>query len=752
MSQPVPDPPSARRPLQQRRSLVAVPVCAAVVGALLAPSASADEGARGGRAVDVQAHRGGIGLTVESTLASFATALELGVSTLELDVQITQDGRAVVTHDRVVNGAKCRDTAPATSGDPEFPYVGDYVKDLTLAQVRTLDCGSQRLEAFPGQRLVPGARMPLLTEVFDLVHRYGADGSGGSSGVMLNIETKVEAGAPEETAPREQFVDVTTRLVRQAGLSDQVTIQSFDWGSLMAVAEVAPELPLVALTNGDFLQIGQPGASPWLGGLDIDDFAGDVEAKLVAAAASFGADAISPVHGTPQDGAVTDPGYVPFTTPRMVALAHEAGLQVVPWTVDDVPTMASLLDAGVDGIITDHPDRLRALLAERGLPLPRAYVRPEELPTGSGLQQAELVGRAALPARTFGEQVPSGAAIEAANGVQPPFDAQPVQGFSGLLRDGDGWLALSDNGYGNQGNSADYLLRVSRLGIDLATGRVDVVGGFGLSDPDHVLPFALARADRRLTGADLDPESFQRMPDGTFWFGEEFGPSLVHTDADGVVLDAPLSPAGVRSPQAPDLGDAEPTLGGSKGFEGMALDPNGRVLYPLLEGPVTGDDAQTLRMYSFDTRLERYTGLKTRVRLESPGNAIGDLVALDRDRFLVLERDDAQGEAAELKAVYLLDARDRDADGYADKRLLVDLLAVPDPRGLGGEPGGYFSFPFVTIEQLAVVDDHRIFVGNDNNFPFSSGRTPGEPDDDEYALIEVDEDLGVRSLRPGRSR
>jgi hypothetical protein len=368
-----------------------------------------------------------------------------------------------------------------------------------------------------------------------------------------------------------------------------------------------------------------------------------------------------------------------------------------------------------------------------------------DVPRGSGLQQAELTGHAVLPALTFGEQIPSGALASSANGVAAPFAAQPVQGFSGLLRDGQDWLVLSDNGYGTKANSADYLLRVNRLDIDPGTGEVTVLGGFGLSDPHGRLPFPLTRPDRRLTGADFDPESFQRMPDGTFWFGEEFGPSLLHTDAQGRVLSAPVAPAGVRSPDAPGLNGAQPTLGASKGFEGMASSPDGRTLFPLLEGAVAGDDRQTLRMYSFDTRRGTYTGLKTQFRLESSGDAIGDLVALDDDRFLVIERDNEQGPAAQLKAVYLLDARDRDRDGFADKRLLVDLLAIPDPQGLAGRPGSFFTFPFVTIEQIAVLDDHTIVIGNDNNFPGSAGRTAGSPDDNEYAFIQVDEDLDVRT-------
>ncbi len=322
-----------------------------------------------GQDFDVQAHRGGLGLVVENTLPAFANALELGVSTLELDVQITEDGYAVVTHDRDPSANKCVDTAPAIPGDPEFPYVPGrtYIKDLTLAQVRTIDCGSLRLPQYPDQELSPGARMPLLSEVFDLVNAYRA------RRVTLNVETKVEAGAPEQTAPRERFVQVVAQEVRAARLLDQVTIQSFDWGALMRMTEVEPRLPIVALTNGQqFLQAGQPGASPWLGGIDIDDFSGSLQQQFVAAAVSFGADAVSPVHGDPQGGTVNDPGYVPFTTDELVRAAHRARVEVIPWTVNDRATMESLIDIRVDGMITDRPDLLRQVIAELGFRLPKA--------------------------------------------------------------------------------------------------------------------------------------------------------------------------------------------------------------------------------------------------------------------------------------------------------------------------------------------------------------------------------------------
>jgi glycerophosphoryl diester phosphodiesterase len=349
-----------------RKKVISSTIAALMMSSIIVSGqeATAAEKSFGPKGFDLQAHRGGMGLMVESSIASFSHALEIGVSTLELDVQITEDDQAVVTHDRKISNAVCKDTAPAFENDPEYPYVGKYIKDLTLEQIRTMDCGSLSKSQYPGQVTSPGAKMLLLTEVFDLVKQYDA------KKVWMNIETKVEAGAPHETAPREDFVNIVAHEVREAGMLDRVSIQSFDWGSLMMMREVEPRLPIVALTNGpQFLQPGQPGASPWLGGIDIDDFGGD----LVSAAQSFGADAISPVHGFPQNGKITDENYEPYVTAKMVEDAHQAGMKVIPWTVDDKATMNKLVDDGVDGIITDYPDRLREVMTDYGFKLPKKY-------------------------------------------------------------------------------------------------------------------------------------------------------------------------------------------------------------------------------------------------------------------------------------------------------------------------------------------------------------------------------------------
>lgn len=343
-----------------RSRTLATTLVATGIAVAFAPSALATGNPAASDSFDLQAHRGGIGLTTESTLEGFATAMELGVTTLELDTQVTEDEKVVVTHDRQINDAKCRDTAPAFTDDPEFPYVGKYITNLTLAQVQTVECGISALPAYPDQTVVTGPMIEL-SELFDLVKSYDADD------LMLNIETKVEIAAPEETAPQELFVRRVYEEIRDAGMESQVTIQSFDWGALMEMHEIAPDLPLVALTNFDFLEVGEPGASVWLGGIDVDDFGGD----FVAAAASIdGLTAISPVQGFPQNGAIGDADFTPYPDQQMVDDAHAADLRIIPWTVNDAGTMDYLIDLGVDGIITDYPDRLRDVMADNGLGLP----------------------------------------------------------------------------------------------------------------------------------------------------------------------------------------------------------------------------------------------------------------------------------------------------------------------------------------------------------------------------------------------
>ncbi|WP_221327096.1 esterase-like activity of phytase family protein [Actinoplanes sp. L3-i22] len=350
-----------------------------------------------------------------------------------------------------------------------------------------------------------------------------------------------------------------------------------------------------------------------------------------------------------------------------------------------------------------------------------------------------LTGWAALPAGTFvpGSE-PSGALVTGdLHGFPAPFADQPVQGFSGIVDNHDGTFdVLSDNGYGNQANSADFLLRIQRLAPAFATGTVDVVGGLNLTDPNEQVPWKLVRDDRVLTGADFDVESIVKATDGTFWIGDEFGPYLLHFDRAGRLLTAPIPLDGVIAPETAARTGVPATTNSSKGFEGLASSPSGRYVYGLLEGTVNGDTPGQLRLNEFDTRKQTYTGKRYRYQLESTSNAIGDAIAVDDNRFLVIERDGGQGATAKFKRLYLADKRDRNHDGLLDKTLLVDLMNIANPRKLGGF-GTTFTFPFQTIEDVVILDDTHLAVLNDNNFPFSSGRTEGQADNNEWITIEL---------------
>jgi glycerophosphoryl diester phosphodiesterase len=313
-----------------------------VAVALLVPLPTASGQAPG---FDLQAHRGGRGETTEESLRAFAKSLELGVSTLELDIVLTKDGQPMVWHDPIIDADKCADTGPAFASDPAYPYVGKLVHELTLVQIATLDCG-KRLAKFPNAEVVRGNKIATLPEVFALADSYRAQ-------VRYNIETKVEADKPGTSADPQQFVDVILAAVRSAGKVDRVEIQSFDWRTLPMVHQAEPSIPLVALYDGGTWAPD----SPWLAGINTA-----VVGDPTIGALLVGADAVSP-------------DYTLVTGKPYVDHAHSLGLKVIPWTVNDADAMREQITDGVDGIITDYPTLLRGVMAGLGMPLPPAHGR-----------------------------------------------------------------------------------------------------------------------------------------------------------------------------------------------------------------------------------------------------------------------------------------------------------------------------------------------------------------------------------------
>ena len=240
-----------------RRFRAALTLAALAVLAVPATPAVAHSGGHHGRAFDLEAHRGGRGLRPENTLASFGKALQLGVTTLELDTAITKDGVVLVTHEPKILSLQCQDT-----GGNHF--VGQLVKDLTLAQLKTLDCGrrttSDPADPFVGTiEPVPGTRMPTLDEVFALAERYGA------RDVQFNIETKIDPERPGDTVGPFAFTAKVLDVIRRHHAVDRSLLQSFDWRTLVIARHLEPRLRRVAL--GDATTIF-PG-SPWTAGIRI---------------------------------------------------------------------------------------------------------------------------------------------------------------------------------------------------------------------------------------------------------------------------------------------------------------------------------------------------------------------------------------------------------------------------------------------------------------------------------------------------
>jgi len=303
---------------------------------------------------DLQGHRGARGLMPENTLPAFEKALALGVTTLELDTVLTADGVVMVHHDRRL--------APERTRKPDGEWIGEdhtpIILRLTAAQLAGYDIGrarpgSRHAARWPEQAGLDGIAIPTLAAVL-----ARAEALSGAA-IRYNIETKIAPDSPEDSADPEAFAAALVAVIREAGVQDRAAVQSFDWRSLQIVQRLAPEIATVYLTaEQDWLDNvgrGDPQPSPWTGGLAIDW----AQLTLPQAIQRAG-------------GAVWSPYYRDLTEADLAEAQH-LGLRVVPWTVNDPADMASLVDLGVDGLITDYPDRARRVLTEKGLPLPPPF-------------------------------------------------------------------------------------------------------------------------------------------------------------------------------------------------------------------------------------------------------------------------------------------------------------------------------------------------------------------------------------------
>lgn len=283
--------------------------------------------------IELQGHRGARGLAPENTWPAFRQALVHGMNVLELDTVLTEDGDLIIHHDTTTNPKLCRnDDGSAIEAKP--------IRSLTVAELKKLDCGSLQHEGFKAQVLQPGTRLITLREFFALVKDY-EKANQSASPVSFNIEAKF---AKRETQPPGEvrlFAATLLAQVKQAGVEKLTTLQSF----VMEVLPVIKELNPTMRTSALFEPTKWQGLRMYLG------LGGGVRADILEAAKKSRADIISP--------------YKLYANTDFVRTAHEQGLAVIPWTVNESSEMEELLNRGVDGIISDYPDRLAAVWKKR---------------------------------------------------------------------------------------------------------------------------------------------------------------------------------------------------------------------------------------------------------------------------------------------------------------------------------------------------------------------------------------------------
>ena len=225
------------------------------------------------RALDIQGHRGARGLLPENTLPAFARALSIGVTTLELDCAITQDGVVVVSHDSTLNPDITR------GPDGQWITIADQpIANLTFQALQRYDVGrinpaSPYLARFPQQQAMDGTRMPTLEDVFALARR--AD----NNTVHFNIETKISPLHPERTVTPEAFAKALIQVIKAHKLERRVGVQSFDWRTLAVVQQEAPGIHTVYLSaQQSFIDniLAHEASSPWNGGRHVRQFGGSV--------------------------------------------------------------------------------------------------------------------------------------------------------------------------------------------------------------------------------------------------------------------------------------------------------------------------------------------------------------------------------------------------------------------------------------------------------------------------------------------
>jgi len=269
--------------------------------------------------IDVQGHRGCRGLMPENTLPAFQKAIDLGVNTLEMDLVISKDKKVVVSHDPFMNHDIALDASGSEISKSEETSYNLY--SMTYDSIKMYDCGSKEHPRFPNQKKLK-VHKPLLSEVVDLAEEQT------QHNIQYNIEIKSLPIWDNVFTPNvQEFVALVLEVINKKGISNRVTLQSFDVRALDEIKKYAPQIKTSLL---------------------VDEFE-SINDKLNQL--SFKPEIISP--------------YFKLIDASNVKKLHNEGYKVIPWTLNEQKDIKAMIDFHVDGIISDYPDLVLQLLNVR---------------------------------------------------------------------------------------------------------------------------------------------------------------------------------------------------------------------------------------------------------------------------------------------------------------------------------------------------------------------------------------------------
>ncbi|MEM6350939.1 MAG: glycerophosphodiester phosphodiesterase family protein [Cyanobacteria bacterium P01_D01_bin.14] len=697
----------------------------------------------------VIAHRGDSGNFPEHTLEAYRSAIYKGADFVEPDLVITSDGVLIARHEPILDdttnvaevfGPERMSTKNLDGAEVTAYFAEDFTLE-EIKQLRAVQSRPYRSAAFDGE-----FEIPTFQEVIELVQEVSAE-VGREIGIYP--ETKHPTFFDEQGLSLEEPL-VETLVETGFTDRDRIFIQSFEIANLLDLrTNLLPEaglddLQLVQLfgdTEGSFINGGGGGFSVPFDLVANADLTDDEQTAIYGDLLPF------------LD--FENPGYDALANPDAILEISSYADGLGPWKNNILLRESFPTSEDRDGNGTNETVLQRL-----------TFDTTEGIFSGLLSYNSELI-------TGEGSEV-----VDASTGLELDIDflGTPLTEEDDSLFDFFPQLFLEDG----VPVDLDYQILTDDLFFSIAGEPEDLSVEFEVSDAGNVtlmgsgtveIPFGIST---QLTGEVVpivdwahdaglqvhpytlrdEPRFLTLNPDGTAQStGDEFR-QLIELGVDGFFTDFPET--GRIVVEQFETAEEFANLRGSRGYEGMAFSPDRETLYPMLEGTVFGDPEGSLRIYEFDVVSSAFEGIVGLYQMDAANHAIGDFTPINDNEFLVIERDGRQAADAAFKKIFKVDLSTIDEDGFVEKTEMADLLNIADPDDLNGDGETTFDFPFVTIEDVLVLNENTILVANDNNYPFSIGRdfSGQEIDNNEVIVLELDEPLaldprlGVGSFTP----